>query len=76
MWVNLIIAVVMLVVSYAIRPKTPSPTPAGIDSADIPTAEEGTPIPVVFGRVLVTGPNVTWYGALEAEPIYGSGGKK
>jgi hypothetical protein len=34
-----------------------------------PTAEEGRVIPVVFGTVLIKGPNVVWYGDLKAKPM-------
>ena len=74
-WPQLVFALVMLVVSYALRPKPQSPSPATTDQADIPTAEEGKPIPIIFGRVLVSGPNVTWFGALQSVEIKG-GGKK
>lgn len=75
MWPQLIYGLIMLAVSYALRPKVPAPTPATTDQADVPTAEEGTPIPVIFGRAYITGPNVTWHGALQSEEIR-SGGKK
>ena len=29
---------------------------------DDPTAEEGRPIPVVFGEMEVTGTNIIWFG--------------
>lgn len=47
-----------------------------LSDVDAPTAEEGRPIPVVFGTVLLRGANVVWYGDLEAEPIRKKGGKK
>lgn len=72
---------VLLVASYflysALAPKPPSPKPAELTDFDAPTADEGRPIPVVFGAVLLTGPNVVWYGDLGTEPIKsGGGGKK
>jgi hypothetical protein len=42
----------------------------------VPVAEEGRPIPVVFGTVTVTGANVLWYGDLRSTPIQKKGGKK
>jgi hypothetical protein len=65
-WVYLIIA---LAVSIALAPKPPKPRPASLDDFDIPTAEEGRPVPVVFGTVRVTGPNVLWYGSLKAKAM-------
>ena len=49
---------------------------ASLSDVDAPTAEEGRPIPVVFGTVLLRGSNVVWYGDLEADPIKKKGGKK
>jgi len=34
-------------------------------------AEEGRPIPVVFGTVTITGANVLWYGNLRSTKIKG-----
>lgn len=63
-------------VSYALAPKPPRPKPASLEDFDIPTAEQGRPIPIVFGTKLVRGPNVIWYGDLDTEAIKVSGGKK
>lgn len=68
--------IVSQVISYALAPKPPSPVPASIADFDVPTAEEGRPIPVVFGTVTITGPNVIWYGDLGIEPIRKRTGKK
>ena len=68
--------IVSLVVSYALRPKPPVPKPAALKDFDVPVAEQGRPIPVVFGTLTLTGPNVLWYGDLRTTPIKSSGGKK
>lgn len=70
-----IMLIIALVVSYALRPKPPEPKPASLADFDVPTADEGRPIPVVFGTVTVTGPNVVWYGDLGTKAIKKSGGK-
>lgn len=75
MW-YLLALVVTALVSVALAPKPPEPKPASLSDIDAPTAEEGRPIPVVFGTVLIRGANVVWYGDLEAEPIKKKGGKK
>lgn len=75
-WVYLAIIVASLVLSYALAPKPPQPKQPEISDVDAPTAEEGKAIPVVFGTVWVTGPNVIWYGDLRTTPIKKSGGKK
>ena len=68
--------VLATIVSAALAPKPPEPKPAALSDVDAPTAEEGRPIPVVFGAVLLRGANVVWYGDLAADPIKKKGGKK
>lgn len=75
-WVQLAIMVVSAIISYALAPKPPEPPKPSLDDITLPTAEEGRPIPVVFGSVWVSGPNVLWYGDLNLEPIKSKGGKK
>lgn len=75
MW-YLVVIVVAALISSALAPKPPEPKPASLSDVDAPTAEEGRPIPVVFGTVLLRGANVVWYGDLAAEPIRKKGGKK
>lgn len=72
----LAILIVASLIASALAPKPPVPKPATIADFDVPTAEQGRPIPVVFGTVLVTGANVVWYGDLEAKAIKKKGGKK
>lgn len=62
--------------SVALAPKPPAPQPpAALEDFSIPVAEEGRPIPVVFGTVTITGPNVLWYGDLRAQAIRSKAGK-
>lgn len=75
-WVQLIILVISYAISTALAPKPPKPKPAAIEDFDIPVAEQGRPIPVIFGTVLITGPNVMWYGDLRTTAITVKGGKK
>lgn len=72
----LIVLIVSSLISYALAPKPPKPKPAALEDFDIPVAEQGRPIPVVFGTVLLTGPNVLWYGDLRTTAIKEKGGKK
>ena len=76
MWVQLILLVVSYIVSAALAPKPPKPKSAALEDFDIPLAEQGRPIPVVCGTMLITGPDVLWYGGLRTTPIKSSGGKK
>ncbi len=75
---QLVIGLVLSAISYALspRPKLEKPQAAGLDEFALPTAEEGRPIPVVFGTVLITGANVVWAGDLRVDPIRKKGGKK
>ncbi len=77
---NFVFQLALLVVSYfisaALAPKPPKPKPAALEDFDIPVAEQGRPIPVVFGTMLLTGPNVLWYGDLRTTAIQEKGGKK
>lgn len=74
--VQLVIVIVAAVVAVAMAPKPPQPKPAALQDFDVPTAEEGRPIPKVFGEMWVRDPNVLWYGDLRAIPIKKKGGKK
>ncbi len=71
--IYLALLIVSTAISYALAPKPESPNPASLDDFDFPTAEEGRAVPVVFGTVRITGPNVIWYGDLGSEAIRGGG---
>lgn len=68
-WWYLIVFIVTLVLSVALSPKPQGPQSAAIDDFSFPTAEEGRAIPVVFGTVDISGPNVLWYGDLSSSKI-------
>jgi len=72
----LIVLVISSLISYALAPKPPKPKPAALEDFDIPVAEQGRPVPVIFGTMQVTGPNVLWYGDLRTTAIKEKGGKK
>lgn len=65
---------IMVALAYILRPKPPSGPrprkPSGLEDFDLPTAEEGRPIQVLFGKKRMKGPNVVWYGHLSSEPIW------
>lgn len=75
-WVQVALWVVSLVVSYALAPKPQSRPPAGLGDFQVPTAEAGREIPVLFGTRDIKGPNVVWYGHLRSVAVKKSGGKK
>lgn len=70
------VLVVSALIATALAPKPPAPKPAALQDFDVPVAEQGRPVPVVFGTVLITGVNVLWYGDLRTSPIKKKGGKK
>jgi hypothetical protein len=64
-----VVWIVTTAAMIALAPKPPKPKPAALSDFDFPVAEEGRPIPVVFGTVNITGANVLWYGDLRSQPI-------
>lgn len=76
MWWYLVVFALALVVSYSVIPKPESRPPAGLGDFQVPTAEVGREIPVLFGRRKLEGPNVVWYGHLRTVAIKKKGGKK
>ena len=77
MWPQLVAWVGLAVLSYFLRPKPPSaPPPATLESFDVPTAKQGSDIPVLFGTRDIKGSNVIWYGDLKVNAIKKKGGKK
>ena len=78
-FMNLLFALVMMVISYAIQmilmPR-PENNDAVVGDMDIPTAEDGKTIPVVFGTILLKDSNIIDYFDAQAEAIKSGGGKK
>ncbi len=70
-WVSLILFVISFVLSRVFAPNLDEEKrrPAGLGDFNFPTATEGRPIPVIWGKVRITGPNVIWYGHLKANPV-------
>jgi hypothetical protein len=73
---SLVMLVASTVLQIVLAPRPPKPKPAALSDFEVPTAEEGRPIPVVFGTVMIKGPNVVWYGDLRSAAIKKKGGKK
>lgn len=74
-WVNVAILATAIIVSIILRPKPPNQKPPSLDDFQIPTADEGRPIPVIFGRVVSTGPNIVWWGDVAYQPVRTKSGK-
>ena len=77
MWFYLIVLIVMLIVSIAMMPKAPSgQKPPALSDFDVPTAEDGRQVQMIFGTHWIDDPNVIWYGDLRTRPITSKGGGK
>lgn len=65
-WQTLILLVVTVVLTELLRPKpkVEDARAAGLGDFKFPTATEGRPIPIVWGRVMLEGMNVVWFGGL------------
>lgn len=75
--VQVIIAIIMMIISYAIQiamQKDPAPPARG--ALDVPTAEEGSSVPVLFGSARAKSANVVFSGDFRTTDIRASGGKK
>ncbi len=79
MWIQIVVAIVMMIISYLIQPKPKNndPTVQKLTDSDFPIAQESDAIPVVFGEVILAAPNVVWWGDVVTREIRsGGGGKK
>lgn len=71
--VQLIIAVVSALISYALRPKVEPPKPA---EADMPTTEDGRAVPEAHGTVWIEDEFMLAYKVVGRVPIKEKAGKK
>jgi hypothetical protein len=74
----IVLYVAMTVVSALLRPKqkVQNAKPGSIGDKDFPIASQSSPIPVVFGTVHLTQPNVVWWGDPHHDAIRRKGGGK
>lgn len=70
-WVIVALYIASTVIGELLRPKQSfsAPKAGSVDDFAIPTADNGRPIPIVYGTVKVTGPNVLWYGSFSSKPV-------
>lgn len=70
-WINLLIWAVATVAFEIIRPKPKfeDARPSSLGDFTFPTATEGRPVPLVWGRVKIRGPNVIWYGDFRKQAV-------
>lgn len=71
----LIYIIIVIIIAVALQPKPPGAKPATLSEVDAPTAQQGKPIPKVFGTWVVQSPNIVWYGDLSYTKIESKGGK-
>jgi hypothetical protein len=68
-WYYLVVAIIIAVVAYVMRPKPPGQPPPSLSELNIPTAEPGREIPKVYGSRRIKSPNIVWYGDLGYLPV-------
>lgn len=65
--IQLIIAIIMAVLAYALAPKPKTPKPEFQKEIETPTADAGRPVNVVFGDLMVKSPNCLGYWDTETK---------
>lgn len=60
--VQMVIAIAMAVVAYALQPKPKAPPGQKAQDITSPTTDAGSPMQVVFGRLRVRNPNTLGFG--------------
>jgi predicted phage tail protein len=77
-WPQIVVWIITTAISYLLapKPKTQDAVAANLGDFQVPVAEEGKEIPVLFGTRVLTGPNVVWYGDLRVVAVKKKGGKK
>lgn len=70
-WLTLLYYVIVFALSELLRPKPKleNAKPAGLGDFNFPTATEERFVPLLWGTVQITGPNVVWWGNLVQEAI-------
>lgn len=68
-WGTLAVLAASVVISALLAPRIPDQEQASLSDFGLPTAESSRAVSVVFGTVMVQGPNIVWAGDFEADPI-------
>lgn len=74
MWTYIIVAAVSIIAAVMLRPKVENSRPTK-EEFDIPTAEPGTRIYVLFGTREIKSSFVAWWGDVRITAIKAKGGK-
>jgi hypothetical protein len=68
---NIVIGIAMFFLNLVLAPKPQNAKAASLEDFDLPVAEEGLEIPVLFGTTTQKAPNCVWYGDFAADAIKG-----
>lgn len=68
-WEFFVYAIVMVTVSYLLQRKPKISPPQAQEFQEVPTAQEGQSIVVLFGTRDIKSPSVVWYGDVDSEAI-------
>ncbi|MEM7806221.1 MAG: phage tail protein [Pseudomonadota bacterium] len=61
-WINLAILAITTLISVLLSPRPPSRSPQSLEDANLPVAELGREVPVLFGSRRLDSPQVVWRG--------------
>ena len=79
MWQQILVWVITTVIGSLLAPRPQKPAAPSAGNLEVPIAEAGKPIPVLFGTRVSHQANVVWYGDVKTTEVRqssGSGGKK
>lgn len=68
-------ALVVIVLAVVLMPKPPAQKPPALTDLTAPTVKQGKPVAKVFGRKIVSGTSIVWYGDLAYNDVRAKGGK-
>lgn len=76
-WPAIVVAILVSAASAAISYSLmKAPKDVADDSRkDLPVAQDGKPIPVIFGTVKIKDINILWFGDISVHEIIDNGGK-
>lgn len=61
-FLSFLLGLLFAVVSYLLTPRPKQPPPPAVQDGDDPVAENGKPIPVIFGTLTIKELEVLWFG--------------
>lgn len=69
--ITIALVIAAILAAELLRPKkrVEQARPPGLGDFQFPTAEEGRPVSLLWGRCKMEAPNVVWYGDLRSDPV-------